>query len=143
MLPEDYNGLGYLNLFAIIFDIRIKLNHLAKKNNDEENPTPLNLLFIEEPEAHTHPQMQYIFINNIKKILKTYCEELGQDFSLQTIISTHSSHMVLQCDFKDIKYFYRETVTSVKSRSLKSLYSKMVNAKDVKKRWNRIRHIDL
>ena len=134
LLPEDYNGLGYLNLFAIIFDIRIKLNHLAKKNNDEENPTPLNLLFIEEPEAHTHPQMQYIFINNIKKILKTYCEELGQDFSLQTIISTHSSHMVSQCDFKDIKYFYRETVTSVKSRSLKCLYSKMVNAKDDQKK---------
>ncbi|MCI9142040.1 MAG: AAA family ATPase [Lachnospiraceae bacterium] len=134
LLPEDYNGLGYLNLFAIIFDIRIKLNHLAKKNNDEENPTPLNLLFIEEPEAHTHPQMQYIFINNIKKILKTYCEELGQDFSLQTIISTHSSHMVSQCDFKDIKYFYRETFTSVKSRSLKSLYSKMVNEKDDKKK---------
>lgn len=134
LLPEDYNGLGYLNLFAIIFDIRIKLNHLAKKNNDEENPTPLNLLFIEEPEAHTHPQMQYIFINNIKKILKTYCEDLGQDFSLQTIISTHSSHMVSQCDFKDIKYFYRETVTSVKSRSLKNLYSKMVNAKDDQKK---------
>lgn len=134
LLPEDYNGLGYLNLFAIIFDIRIKLNHLAKKNNDEEYPTPLNLLFIEEPEAHTHPQMQYIFINNIKKILKKYCEELGQDFSLQTIISTHSSHMVSQCDFKDIKYFYRETFTSVKSRSLKSLYAKMVNAKDDKKK---------
>ncbi|MDE7204694.1 MAG: ATP-binding protein [Lachnospiraceae bacterium] len=37
---------------------------MAKKNNDEETPPPLNLLFIEEPEAHTHPQMQYIFINN-------------------------------------------------------------------------------
>lgn len=134
LLPEDYNGLGYLNLFAIIFDIRIKLNRLAKKNNDEENPTPLNLLFIEEPEAHTHPQMQYIFINNIKKILKAYCKELGQGFSLQTIISTHSSHMVSQCDFQDIKYFYRETITSVKSRSLKSLYSKMVNAKDDEKK---------
>lgn len=134
LLPEDYNGLGYLNLFAIIFDIRIKLNHLAKKNNDEENPTPLNLLFIEEPEAHTHPQMQYIFINNIKKILKDYCEELEQVFSLQTIISTHSSHMVSQCDFKDIKYFYRETITSVKSRSLKSLYSKMINAEDEEKK---------
>ncbi|MDE5820108.1 MAG: ATP-dependent endonuclease [Lachnospiraceae bacterium] len=134
LLPEDYNGLGYLNLFAIIFEIRIKLNHLAKKNNAEENPTPLNLLFIEEPEAHTHPQMQYIFINNIKKILKTYCEELGQNFSLQTIISTHSSHMVSQCDFKDIKYFYRESVMSVKSRSLKNLYYKMVSAEDDEKR---------
>ena len=26
LLPEDYNGLGYLNLFAIIFNIRIKLD---------------------------------------------------------------------------------------------------------------------
>ena len=42
--------------------------------------------------------------------------------------------MVSQCDFKDIKYFYRETFTSVKSRSLKSLYSKMVNEKDDKKK---------
>ena len=78
--------------------------------------------------------MQYIFINNINKILKDYCEELEQDFSLQTIISTHSSHMVSQCDFKNIKYFYRETITSVKSRSLKSLYSKMINAKDEEKK---------
>lgn len=130
LLPEDYNGLGYLNLFAIIFIIRIKLDQLAKKNNPDENPTPLNLLFIEEPEAHTHPQMQYVFINNIKKLLKEYCVETGQDFSLQTIISTHSSHMVSQCEFQDIKYFYRETYMSVKSRSLKKLYFQMVNATD-------------
>lgn len=130
MLPEDYNGLGYLNLFAIIFNIRIKLNQLAKKNNKEEIPTPLNLLFIEEPEAHTHPQMQYVFINNIKRLLKDYCSGLGEDFSLQTIISTHSPHMVSQCDFNDIKYFYRETYMSVKSKSLKNLYSKMVEATD-------------
>jgi predicted ATP-dependent endonuclease of OLD family len=130
LLPEDYNGLGYLNLFAIIFNIRIKLNQLAKKDKTDENPTPLNLLFVEEPEAHTHPQMQYVFIKNIKKILEKYRAELGQDFSLQTIISTHSSHIVSQCDFQDIKYFYRENHVSVKSRSLKNLYSKMVNAPD-------------
>lgn len=130
LLPEDYNGLGYLNLFAIIFNIRIKLNQLAKKNKPDENPTPVNFLFIEEPEAHTHPQMQYVFIKNIKKILEEHCAELGRDFSLQTIISTHSSHIVSQCDFQDIKYFYRENPVSVKSRSLKNLYSKMVNAPD-------------
>lgn len=134
LLPEDYNGLGYLNLFAIVFSIRIKLNQLAKKNNIEEEPTPLNLLFIEEPEAHTHPQMQYVFINNIKKILRAYCAELGEEFSLQTLISTHSSHMVSQCEFQDIKYFYRETDFSVRAKSLKSLYSKMVNATDEEER---------
>lgn len=130
MLPEDYNGLGYLNLFAIVFNLRIKLDKLSKKNRPDENPTPLNLLFIEEPEAHTHPQMQYIFITNIKRILEQHRVAAGKDFSLQTIISTHSSHIVSQCDFQDIKYFYRESTVSVKSRSLKDLYSKMVTAQD-------------
>lgn len=128
LLPEDYNGLGYLNLFAIIFNIRIKLDQLSKKSKPDQSPTPLNLLFIEEPEAHTHPQMQYIFIRNIKKILQGQCAELGEAFSLQTVISTHSSHIVSQCDFQDIKYFYRVNSVNVKSRSLKDLYAKMVTA---------------
>lgn len=128
LLPEDYNGLGYLNLFAIIFNIRIKLDQLAKKKVLDEKPAPINLLFIEEPEAHTHPQMQYIFIKNIKKLLERHSTEGGKPFSLQTIISTHSSHIVSQCDFNDIKYFYRESSTSIKSRSLKTLYSKMITA---------------
>lgn len=125
LLPEEYNGLGYLNLFAIMFDIRIKLDKLAKKNNPDERPTPINLLFIEEPEAHTHPQMQYVFIMNIKGVLK---KQVTPEFNLQTVISTHSAHIVSQCDFQDIKYFYRvlgET-NSVKSRNLKCLYSTMV-----------------
>ena len=127
LLPEDYNGLGYLNLFAIMFDIRIKLDRLAKKNNPDEKPAPINLLFIEEPEAHTHPQMQYVFIKNIKHILKKQIDETP-GFSLQTIITTHSAHIVSQCDFLDIKYFYRvpHEANSVKSRSLKRLYSSMV-----------------
>ena len=130
LLPEDYNGLGYLNLFAMIFNIRIKLDNLSKKNKVDENPTPINILFIEEPEAHTHPQMQYVFITNIKRLLQDQQAQSANEFALQTIISTHSSHIVSQCDFKDIKYFYRETSSSVKSRSLKALYSKMVTSKE-------------
>ena len=130
LLPEDYNGLGYLNLFAIVFDIRIKLDRLAKKNNFEERPTPINLLFIEEPEAHTHPQMQYVFIMNIKRILKDQQKEVA-GFSLQTILSTHSAHIVSQCDFQDIKYFYRDNnENNIKVRNLKDLYSKMVVDED-------------
>lgn len=131
MLPEDYNGLGYLNLIAIIFDIRIKLDKLSKRNKHDERPTPINLLFIEEPEAHTHPQMQYVFIKNIKHVLHKQCEEIA-GFELQTLISTHSAHIVSQCDFQDLKYFYRDNTdgNSVKSRSLKQLYTDMVTTAD-------------
>ncbi len=129
-LPEDYNGLGYLNLFAIIFSITIKLDQMAKKNNRLEKPTPVNLLFIEEPEAHTHPQMQYIFITNVKEVLRKHCNEEGRCFNLQTIISTHSSHIVSQCDFEDARYFFRTSNTSVKSKMLKDLYSQIIEEKE-------------
>ncbi len=102
LLPEDYNGLGYMNLFAMIFNIRIILDSFKKKNNDNEKQADINLFFIEEPEAHTHPQMQYVFIKNIKDLLKKESEELK---CLQTIVSTHSAHITSQSDFNDIKYF--------------------------------------
>ena len=59
-LPENYNGLGYMNLINMIFEIEIKIQEFKKSK--EEKPSDINLLFIEEPEAHTHPQMQYVFI---------------------------------------------------------------------------------
>lgn len=102
-LPEDYNGLGYLNLFSIIFELHIifkKFKKTYQKRHSEE-PADINLLFIEEPEAHTHPQMQYVFIKNIKNFLNENKESLN----LQTIISTHSSHIISQSDFDYIKYF--------------------------------------
>lgn len=103
-LPEDFNGLGYLNLFAIIYCIHIKLDFLKKHGIVNEKPSDINLLFIEEPEAHTHPQLQYAFIRNIKEML----EQESKGIVLHTIISTHSSHIVSQCEFDDIKYFYRD-----------------------------------
>jgi putative ATP-dependent endonuclease of OLD family len=67
-LPENYNGLGYMNLISMIFEIKILLHEFEK--TPEEAPSDINLLFIEEPEVHTHPQMQCVFIKNIKTLLK-------------------------------------------------------------------------
>ena len=90
-LPEHLNGLGFMNILYLLLNIEIKKEHIQKDNK------LINLLFIEEPEAHTHPQMQYVFAKQISKITQ------GID-NLQTLISTHSSHIVSQCDFQDIRY---------------------------------------
>lgn len=66
-LPEDHNGLGYMNLISMIFQIEIIRQVFMKGRNGKM--ADINMLIIEEPEAHTHPQMQYIFIKNIKKLL--------------------------------------------------------------------------
>lgn len=118
-LPENYNGLGYLNLISMIFEIKLKLHDFHKDLN--ESPSDINILFIEEPEAHTHPQLQRIFIKNIKTLLKPGIKrEDGTERSLQTILSTHSSYIVSESDFEDIKYF-KKTNDSVTSKNLKNL----------------------
>lgn len=126
-LPEYYNGLGYMNLISMIFELEVLLAQF--KHSGEEIPAAINLLFIEEPEAHTHPQMQYVFINNIKALLAE-SKEIGdnQKLNLQTIVSTHSSHIVAECDFDDIKYLKRISPNSVDSSNLSSLKYKYENA---------------
>jgi predicted ATP-dependent endonuclease of OLD family len=123
MLPESYNGLGYLNLISMIFEIETLLSDFRKDNKPEQKPSDINILFIEEPEAHTHPQMQYIFINNIKEILRTGSDgsENKNKVSLQTLITTHSSHIVAESNFDDIKYFEKIDVLSEKERQIKIL----------------------
>ncbi|WP_221411758.1 ATP-dependent endonuclease [Dysgonomonas capnocytophagoides] len=120
-LPEHFNGLGYMNLISMIFEIEILMLDFLKKK--EEKPADINLLFIEEPEAHTHPQMQYIFIQNIQDIIKDNIKKLRfrhSGTSLQYIISTHSSHIVSKSIFNNIKYF-RKGENHVISKNLGDL----------------------
>lgn len=120
-LPEHYNGLGYMNLISMIFEIETLMIELKK--NEDEKPSDINLLFIEEPEAHTHPQMQYIFIKNIKTLLKDgIVRKDKNNRSLQYIITTHSSHIVSESDFDDIKYLKKDLLNNnVSARNLKDL----------------------
>lgn len=119
-LPEQYNGLGYMNLISMIFEIEILRQEFKRKK--EEKPADINLLIIEEPEAHTHPQMQYVFIKNIKKLLATGVKrDDGITRPLQYIITTHSSHIVADSDFDDIKYLKTENKNNVVAKNLSDL----------------------
>jgi predicted ATP-dependent endonuclease of OLD family len=121
-LPEHYNGLGYMNLIGMIFEIEVLLTEFRKEYSSTDLPADINLLLIEEPEAHTHPQMQYVFIKNIKGILQSASNgDDGRMFNLQTIITTHSSHIAAEGQFNDIKYFTRIAKNSVIAKNLKDL----------------------
>lgn len=119
-LPEHYNGLGYMNLISMIFQIEILIQDF--KRDKDERPADINLLIIEEPEAHTHPQMQYIFIKNIKQLLAGDVKrEDGIFRALQCIITTHSPHIVADSDFDDVKYLKVESKNSVVAKNLSDL----------------------
>ncbi len=114
-LPEHYNGLGYMNLISMIFEIDLLMKEFRKAQAGAG--ATLNLLFIEEPEAHTHPQMQYVFIKNIRQLLATAGESLP---SLQTVLSTHSAHIVAEADFDSIKYL-QLSGNKVQAKNLREL----------------------
>lgn len=119
-LPETYNGLGYLNLIGILFEIETNIQELF------EQPADINLLYIEEPEAHTHPQLQYIFIRNIKSHIKAHRNKFLKEKNkqLQILITSHSSHIVSECNFDDIIYLKKNgnTVIAKSFNSLKEEY---------------------
>lgn len=130
-LPEEYNGLGYMNLFAMIFYINIQIDEFRKITKASQTPSDINLLYIEEPEAHTHPQMQYVFIKNIQaKLQEGRKGKEGEDeINLQMILSSHSSHIVSQSDFEKIKFFYREN-DAIYSKNLSDLKTEMIDSGD-------------
>lgn len=90
-LPEYLNGLGHMNILYLLLNIEIKKNNFATNKKD------IKLLFIEEPEAHTHPQLQYIFARKIYEIVSNIS-------GMQTIISSHSPHIVSNHPFENIRY---------------------------------------
>lgn len=102
-LPEYLNGLGHMNILYLLLGIEIKKEAFNNKNKD------IKLLFIEEPEAHTHPRLQYIFAEKISLMLKDVQ-------NLQTIISTHSPHIVSNHPFENIRYM--STVSDTKGTNI-------------------------
>ncbi|MBC74289.1 MAG: hypothetical protein CMH47_18880 [Muricauda sp.] len=107
-LPESYNGLGYSNLIYMVLELASFIERF--RNAKEEKVSEFLAVLIEEPEAHMHPQMQQVFISQIKGII----EEAKKDsIYVQLIITSHSSHILSEAGidsekgFKRIRYFNR------------------------------------
>lgn len=109
-LPEQYNGLGYQNLISMIFKLITFRDEWIKPSmrNKEDKIEPIHLVLIEEPEAHLHMQVQQVFIKEAYKVL-TESEFLkdNTNFTTQLVITTHSSYIVKEIDFCDLRYFKR------------------------------------
>lgn len=107
--PESYNGLGARNLIFIL----LQLAGFYKAFRAEITTPGVHLIFIEEPEAHLHPQMQEVFIRQLEKTAKLLVEasEDKKPWPVQFVVSTHSSHVANEAGFESIRYFLGKPVT--------------------------------
>lgn len=105
-LPETYNGLGTRNLIYIL----LKLVEYFRNFSSQKPKKEINLIFIEEPEAHLHPQMQNVFIKKINEIANILVKDdpTINNWPVQFIVTTHSSHIASSSNFESMRYFHTE-----------------------------------
>lgn len=135
-LPEKYNGLGYKNLIFIV--LQIEAFQAALEAMPDTLPR-VHVMAIEEPEAHLHPQMQCVFINEISKALQSQA-----GITAQIILSTHSSHIISNSGFDPVRYFHREgREVSVRDLSKLPVPNGDPNFLDFLRRYVKPNHCDL
>ncbi len=97
-VPIQTLGLGQKNILYLSLFIA----ELENSSNNHE----INILLIEEPEAHLHPQLQKILFSNLNDLKTT-----------QVFMTSHSTHIASDCDFKNLSILFRNTNKEVKSFS--------------------------
>lgn len=116
-LPEGYNGLGTRNLIYML--LQLESYHKAYRAKATRPAT--HLIFIEEPEAHLHPQMQEVFIHQLNaaigKLSASYPDEPA--WKVQFVITTHSPHVANAASFEAVRYFLSNPPTAASARHTK------------------------
>ncbi len=132
-LPESYTGLGIRNLIFIL----LQLVSFYRSFRAEPAAPGVHLVFIEEPEAHLHPQMQEVFIRQVSKIAHQLSTQDGAPlpWPVQFIVSTHSSHVANAAGFEAIRYFIPASVDGVRHTRIKDLRQGLHDTPEERRRF--------
>jgi len=145
VLPDSYNGLGFKNLIYMGVELLdLHSGWATTEEGEEDRRQPIHLVFVEEPEAHMHAQLQQAFIRKLTDLIPPKGED---GFATQFVITTHSPHILYERGFKPIRYFRRSVETGAKQSSevfnLSIFYAQNKPDRDLLERYMKLTHCDL
>lgn len=140
-LPDQYNGLGFKNLIYMVVEV---MDFHQRWVDSEGQRPPVHLVMIEEPEAHLHAQLQQVFVNQVFDLVKS----TDPAFHSQLVITTHSSHVLYESNFKPIRYFSRKSkgasALCTEVKDLSTFYDKEEKpTREFLQRYLKLTHCDL
>lgn len=139
-LPDRYNGLGFKNLIYIVVEL---LDLHTKWLETEEDRPPLHLVFIEEPEAHMHAQLQQAFIRKVLELLSIPGDDTAH-YRSQVVVTTHSPHVLYERGFTPVRYFRRQPEQGTSVLNLSAFYSLTTEPdRDFLEKYMKLTHCDL
>ncbi|MGX1101352.1 ATP-dependent nuclease [Amorphus sp. MBR-141] len=142
-LPDRYNGLGFKNLIFMVVEL---LDLHQQWLGIEDNRPPVHLIFIEEPEAHLHAQLQQVFIRKVMSILKMKSDD-ETHYTSQVVVTTHSTHILYERGFRPIRYFRRSRSEAASTSNVVNLSlfydSTDPNERTFLERYLKLTHCDL
>ncbi len=144
-LPDSYSGLGFKNL--IYMGVELLDLHTAwsfTEEGKEDKRPPIHLVFVEEPEAHMHAQLQQTFVRKLTDLIPP---DGSDGFATQFVITTHSPHILYERGFTPIRYFRRSPETGAKQTStvfnLSVFYDNNELDREFLQRYLKLTHCDL
>ncbi|WP_234895067.1 ATP-dependent nuclease [Sinorhizobium meliloti] len=142
-LPDRYNGLGFKNLIFMVVEL---LDLHAQWFAIEDNRPPVHLIFIEEPEAHLHAQLQQAFIRKVMDILALKGADQAA-YTSQVVVTTHSTHILYERGFRPIRYFKRNRANAASTSDVLNLSifydSTDADTRTFLERYLKLAHCDL
>jgi predicted ATP-dependent endonuclease of OLD family len=131
-LPVSKNGLGYNNLIYISMLLAKMQSSTSIEYMGEANVKCFPILALEEPEAHLHPELQYQFLEFLRK-------NLEEGHVKQIFVTTHSSSLAAKvkldeftCLFKDdkgvITPYYPREILDTKDKASKDYIQRYLDA---------------
>ncbi|MBV6121127.1 ATP-dependent endonuclease [Pseudomonas aeruginosa] len=144
-LPDSYNGLGFKNLIYMGVELLdLHSAWLTTEEGEDDKRQPIHLIFIEEPEAHMHAQLQQAFVRKLTELIPPKGDE---GYATQFVITTHSPHILYERGFQPIRYFRRSPETGAKQSSavfnLSVFYDQNESDRDFLQRYMKLMHCDL